>query len=131
MHYEILVEHLLLRERDAVDTGHLLALSIATPEGTCYACNLHCLDKASVHQVRTTAKVGEIALGICGDGAILQVLLNVLAFVGLTISLELSECISLSHLLANHSTHSGIHLHTCWLDEYLVVLEEATAGITS
>ena len=99
---EILIEHLLLRETDTVDTGHLLALGITAPECTSHTCNLHCLDKTSVHQVRTTAKVGEIALGICGDGTILQVLLNVLAFVGLTVSLKLSESISLSHLLANH-----------------------------
>ena len=99
---QVLIEHLLLREADTVDTGHLLALGIATPEGTCHTCNLHSLDKASVHQVRTTAKVGKVALGICGDGTILQVLLNVLALVGLAIGLELSECISLSHLLANH-----------------------------
>ena len=51
---------------------------------------------------RDHRKIGKIALGICGDGTILQVLLNVLALVGLTISLELSESISLSHLLANH-----------------------------
>ena len=100
--YQVLIEHLLLREADTVDTGHLLALGITAPESTCHTCNLHCLDKASVHQVRTTAKVGEIALGICGDGTILQVLLNMLALVSLTVSLELSESISLRHLLANH-----------------------------
>ena len=100
--YQVLVEHLLLREADTVDTGHLLALGITAPESTCHTCNLHSLDKASVHQVRTTAKIGEIALGICGDSTILQVLLNMLALVSLTVSLELSESISLSHLLANH-----------------------------
>ena len=100
--YQVLIEHLLLREADTVDTGHLLALGITAPESTCHTCNLHCLDKTSVHQMRTTAKIGEIALGICGDGTILQVLLNMLALVSLTISLELSESISLSHLLANH-----------------------------
>ena len=100
--YQVLIEHLLLREADTVDTGHLLALGITAPESTCHTCNLHCLDKASVHQVRTTAKIGEIALGICGDGTILQVLLNMLALVSLTVSLELSESFSLSHLLANH-----------------------------
>ena len=100
--YQVLIEHLLLREADTVDTGHLLALGITAPECTSHTCNLHSLDKTSVHQVRTTAKIGEIALGICGDGTILQVLFNMLALVSLTISLELSESISLSHLLANH-----------------------------
>ena len=40
----------------------LLALGITAPECTSHTCNLHSLDKASVHQVRTTAKIGEIAL---------------------------------------------------------------------
>ena len=67
---------------ERLEICHLLALGITAPESACHTCNLHCLDKASVHQVRTTAKVGEIALGICGDGTILQVLLNMLAQIG-------------------------------------------------
>ena len=100
--HEVLIEHLLLREADTVDTGHLLTLGITAPESTSHTCNLHGLDKTSAHQVRTTAEVGEVALSICGDSAILQVLFDVLTLVFLTVSLELSECISLRNLLANH-----------------------------
>ena len=120
--HQVLIEHLLLREADTVDTGHLLALGITAPESTSHTCNLHSLDKTSVQQVRTTAKVGEIALGICGDGAILQVLLNVLALVLLTIGLELSECISLSNLLANHRLVLLGELHHLSLDLSEIIL---------
>ena len=64
-HLQILVEHALLRERDAIDTCHLVALGIATPESTSHTCNLDSLDSTSVHKVRTTAEVGEVALGVC------------------------------------------------------------------
>ena len=119
---QVLIEHLLLREADTVDTGHLLALGITAPESTSHTCNLHSLDKTSVQQVRTTAKVGEIALGICGDGTILQVLLNVLALVGLTVGLELSERISLSNLLANHRLVLLGELHHLSLDLSEIIL---------
>ena len=120
--HQVLIEHLLLREADTIDTGHLLALGITAPESTSHTCNLHSLDKTSVQQVRTTAKVGEIALGICGDGTILQVLLNVLALVLLTISLELSERISLSNLLANHRLVLLGELHHLSLDLSEIIL---------
>ena len=90
-HEEILVKHRLLRERDTVDTCHLVALCIATPERTGYARNLHSLDSTSVHQVRTTAEVGEVALCVCRNCAILEVFLDMLALVLLTVSLELSK----------------------------------------
>ena len=64
-HLQILVEHRLLGERDAVDTGHLIAFGIATPESTGNTCNLDSLDSTSIHKVRTTAEVGEVALGVC------------------------------------------------------------------
>ena len=43
-HDEILVEHLLFGEGDTIDTRHLLALGIATPEGTGNAGYLDGLD---------------------------------------------------------------------------------------
>ena len=120
--HQVLIEHLLLREADTVDTGHLLALGITAPECTSHTCNLHSLDQTCVQQVRTTAKVGEIALGICGDGAILQVLLNMLALVLLSIGLELSERISLSNLLANHRLVLLGELHHLSLDLSEIIL---------
>ena len=50
----------------------------------------------------TTAKISEISLSVCRYCSILKILFDVLAFVFLTVSLELSECISLRNLLANH-----------------------------
>ena len=52
--------------------------------------------------MRTTAKVGKVALGISGDGTILEVLLNVLALVVLTIGLKLLERFGLRHFTAHN-----------------------------
>ena len=43
-HFKIFIEHLLFREGDTVDTCHLLALSIATPESTSNAGYLDSFD---------------------------------------------------------------------------------------
>ena len=61
-HFEIFIEHLLLREGDTVDTCHLLTLSIATPESSSNAGYLDSLDSTRRNEVRTTTKVGEITL---------------------------------------------------------------------
>ena len=61
-HFEIFIEHLLLREGDTIDTCHLLTLSIATPESSSNAGYLDCLDSTRRNEVRTTTKVGEITL---------------------------------------------------------------------
>ena len=63
-HDEVFVEHLLFGERDAVEALHLLAGSVATPEGSCHGGQLDGLDLARVHQVRTTAEVGERSLRV-------------------------------------------------------------------
>ena len=73
-HDKILVEHLLLRERDSVDTCHLLTLGIATPESTCNTCYLDGLDVTGRQQVRTGAEVGEVALSVCSDRSVFQIL---------------------------------------------------------
>ncbi len=100
-HDEIFIEHLLLREGDAVDTRHLLAVGIATPESTGYTRNLDGLDGARRYEVRTTAEVGEVALGISGDGAILQILRDVLHLVLLSSGLKLLDGIGLRHFAAD------------------------------
>ena len=103
-HDEVFVEHLLLRERDAVDARHLLALGVSAPECAGHARYLDGLDESGGHQVRTTAKVGEVALRVGGDGAVFQVLCNVLALVGLTVGLELLQRVGLRDI----SAHDGL-----------------------
>ena len=66
-HHEILVEHLLLGERHAIKTLHLLALSISTPESTSHTCQFHGLDETCGNEVRTATEVGECALRVCRD----------------------------------------------------------------
>ena len=69
---EILVEHLLLREGDAVEARQLLAFLVAPPIGPSHAQDLDGLDVGRVGNVRPTAKVGERALRIGRDGAVGQ-----------------------------------------------------------
>ena len=52
--------------------------------------------------MRATAEVGEVALGIGGDGTVFQVLVNVLALEGLTCCAKQLQGISLGHFLAHH-----------------------------
>ena len=52
--------------------------------------------------MRTAAEVGEIALGVGGDGAVLKVEVDVLALVLLAVGLELGQCLGLGHLAAHH-----------------------------
>ena len=66
------------------------------------------------HEVRTTAEVGKVTLCIGGDGAIFQVLIDVLTLVGLPPLCELFQGISLSHLFANHRLLLACQfLHLC------------------
>ena len=94
-HDEILVEHLLLGECDAIQALHLFACSITAPESTGYRGQLDGFDLAGVHKVRTAAKVGKCSLCVCRDGAVLQVLFNMLALVGLAVGGKLLQCVGL------------------------------------
>ncbi len=71
-HDEVFVEHLLFGEGDTVNAHKLVALFIAAPVGTGQRCDLHSLDGRCVGDMRTTAQVGEVALCIGGDVAILE-----------------------------------------------------------
>ena len=70
---KILVQKFLLREGDGVDAGELLALLVATPVGTGHAQHFHGFDYRCVEQVRTAAKVGEVALFVEADFAVFQI----------------------------------------------------------
>ena len=120
-HYEVLVEHLLLREGDAVETLQLSLAGIATPESACYRGEFDSLDDACGNEVRTTTEVGEVALGVGGDGTILEVLVDVLHLILLTLSLELCDGVSLSNLL----THYGFVLTSQFEHLILNLLEVA------
>ena len=70
-HLKILVEHALLGEGDAVDTGKLLTVLIPFPVGAGYGGKLYSLDVVNVLDVRATAQVGETAVFIEGNGSTL------------------------------------------------------------
>ncbi len=96
---QILGEHAGLGEGDAVDTGELLAFFIAPPVSAGQREHLHGLDDLRVLQVRATAQVRELAVGIIGDGAVFQLrdefLLVRVPFLG-----EVFEGVRLGHLYA-------------------------------
>ncbi len=72
-HHEVFVEQRFLGERDAVDAGQHLVLLVAAPVGSGHRGQLDGLDGARVGDMRTAAQVGEAAVGIERDGAVLQI----------------------------------------------------------
>ena len=62
--------------------------------------------------MRTTAQIGEVTLRVCCDTAVLEILLDVLTLVGLTVGSKLLQSVGLSHLLANH----GLFLRSQFLN---------------
>ena len=71
-HHQVLVQHGLLGEGDAVDAGELLAGFVAPPVGAGKGEDLHGLDDLGVTQMRAAAQVGELAVGIVSDGTVFQ-----------------------------------------------------------
>ncbi len=69
---QILVEHRLLGEGYAIDTYQLGTFFIATPVSSCQRHHLHGLDRRGGREMRATAKVGELPLGIGGYVSVLQ-----------------------------------------------------------
>ncbi len=72
-HLDILVEHRLFGERDAVDACEHLILLVAAPVGAGHRRELDGLDIPRVGDVGTAAEVRERAVGVERDGAVLQV----------------------------------------------------------
>lgn len=72
-HRQILVEHRLLGEGDAVNAGEHLVLLVAAPVGSGDRGELDGLDQPRVGQVRSPAEVGECAVGVERDRAVFQV----------------------------------------------------------
>ncbi len=91
-HHEILVEHLLLGECDAVYTYELLALLVAAPVCACKRSDLHSLYRSRIGDMRTTAQIGESALCVRGDMPVLK-LADKLALIRLATVTEQFQCI--------------------------------------
>ena len=69
---EVLVEHLLLGECDAVDAHELVALLVTAPVGSGERGDLDSFDGGCGGDVRATTEVGKASLGIGCDGAVLK-----------------------------------------------------------
>ena len=96
-HLQIFVQQALLREGDAVDTGELLAGFISPPVGSGQGQHLHGLDHFRVFQVRATAQVCELAVGIISNGTVFQ-LGDELLLVLVSLFGEILHSIGLGHL---------------------------------
>ena len=97
---KIFVKHRFLREGDAVDSGELLALFVAAPVGAGDGGQLDGLDDLGVAKVRSAAEVGEMTVGVVGDGAVGK-FADELALVFVTGFLEVLESVRLGHVLAD------------------------------
>ena len=94
---EVLGELGLLREGDAVDAGQLLLGLVALPVGPGHGEQLDRLDVSGVRNVGPAAEVGESALRVEGDRAVLEILEQVeLVFVSFL--LEVSDGLRLRHV---------------------------------
>ena len=75
----------------------------------------------------TTAEVGERSLGVGADGAILQVLVDMLALIFLSVGTESGKGIGFGYLLAHHRlVFLGQFFHLC-LDFREVILRDGHA----
>ncbi len=97
---KIFIQHRLLRKGDSIDSGELLTLLVTTPVGSGDGGQLDSLDDLGVAQVRTAAKIREVAVGVVSDGAIGQ-LVDELALVLVTSLLEMFECVGLGNVLTD------------------------------
>ena len=96
-HHEILVQQALLGEGDAVDAGELLALLIAAPISAGDGSQLDSLDHIRILEMRAAAEVGEGAILVISNGAVLQ-LADQLALVGIALLGEVLQGIGLGDL---------------------------------
>ena len=103
--HQVLLEHLLFGEGNAIDAGELRAGLVTAPIGTGKRHHLHGLDNAGRGDVRATAQVGEVALGIGSDVTVFQVV-DELALQGLTLVAEELQRVG----LADVSTHDVLVL---------------------
>ena len=111
---QVFLQHLLLGEGDAVETGHLRTLFVAAPVGGTYGKHLAGLDGSGAQQMGTTAEVGECALGVGGDMAVLQVVDEFILIVLATFAKEL-QGVSLADVLADEFFLTlGQFLHLCF-----------------
>ena len=97
---EIFIKHRLLREGDAVDSGELLAFLVSAPVGSGDGGQFDSLDDLGVAKVRSAAEVGEMPVGIVGDGTVGK-FADKLALVLVAGLLEVLESIGLGHVLTD------------------------------
>ncbi len=69
---EVFVQHGLLREGDAVDSGQLSTLLVAAPVSACDGGQLDGLDRSRAHEVRSAAEVGVVAVAVICDCPVLE-----------------------------------------------------------
>ena len=109
---KILIQHLLLRKGDTIDTGHHLTVFLSTPISTGNGSQLNSLDRSCGHQVRATAQVGKCTLRISCDVAVFQ-FGNQLAFISFSTVTKHLQSICLGNVLSDNRfflSHQFSHL---------------------
>ena len=100
-HYEIFVEHFLLRKCDTVNAGQLVACGIASPKCTRHTGYFDGFDGARRHQVRTATEVGKRALCVGRNRTVFEVKVDMLAFIFLSVFFKLFQGISFRYFAAH------------------------------
>ena len=101
-HQQVLIQHLLLGEGNAVNSGELCVFGITTPESACDTCYFNSLNQTSGHQMRPTTKVSKIALRIGRDVSIFQIFNDVFNLVRLPVCRKLIDSVGLGKLTSNN-----------------------------
>ena len=107
---EVLLEVAFLGEGHAVDAGELLLGLVPFPVGPGYGHDLGRLDMPRVGNVRASTEVGEVALGVKGDGAFFKAFEQV-QLVLVSFLLEVLDRIGLGHFLADEGVFGLGQLH--------------------
>ena len=118
-HHQIVVEHLLLGEGDAIHAHQLRTLLVATPVSSGKRQYLDGLDGFGGGDVRATAQVGEIALLIGGDVAVFQ-FADKFALQRLSAVAKEFECVGLADVAAHHVLFFGHEFGHLLLDFFKV-----------
>ena len=100
-HRQVLVEHRLFREGDAVDTGQHLVVLVAAPIGAGDRGQLDRLDEARVRQVRPAAQVGKITVRVEADRTVLEGA-DQFHFIFVALFRVSVECLGLRHFTAGN-----------------------------
>ena len=120
-HCKILIKHRLLREGHTIYTGEHRTLLVTSPVCTGDCSKLNCLDYRCILEVRATAEIGKVSVGVESDGTVLK-LADEFALVLISLLCEGLESLLLGYLSSDERI-----LLACKLDH--LVLDSLEIGL--